>query len=180
MRWAVLRLSTTELGFTIAAGGAGALVGAALAPVATRRLGPGRPSSSRVSPWRWRVPHSARRRRAAARDDPADRRTAGGRCAAQRDADCPDQSAPEGPADPRARPRGGGVRDRPGAGRRRRRPARRRAGRMARPARNATAGRRRSRAHAGDRSRLTALACTWRRRNLGKLRLGLKLCDSRA
>jgi hypothetical protein len=38
---AVLRLSTTELGFTIAAGGAGALVGAALAPIATRRLGPG-------------------------------------------------------------------------------------------------------------------------------------------
>ena len=37
----VLRLSTTELGFTIAAGGAGALVGAALAPIATRRLGPG-------------------------------------------------------------------------------------------------------------------------------------------
>lgn len=38
----VLRLSTTELGLTIAAGGIGALVGAALAPAFTRRLGPGR------------------------------------------------------------------------------------------------------------------------------------------
>lgn len=38
----VLRLTTTELGITIAAGGAGALVGAAIAPMVTRRLGPGR------------------------------------------------------------------------------------------------------------------------------------------
>jgi predicted MFS family arabinose efflux permease len=38
---AVLRLSTTELGLTIAAGGAGALVGAAAAPVFSRRLGAG-------------------------------------------------------------------------------------------------------------------------------------------
>jgi MFS family permease len=38
----VLRLSTTELGLTIAAGGVGALVGAAAAPAFTRRLGPGR------------------------------------------------------------------------------------------------------------------------------------------
>ena len=36
-----LRLSTAELGLTIAAGGVGALAGAALAPAATRRLGPG-------------------------------------------------------------------------------------------------------------------------------------------
>ena len=37
----VLRLSPSELGFTIAAGGAGALVGAAAAPLVTRRLGAG-------------------------------------------------------------------------------------------------------------------------------------------
>jgi len=38
---AVLRLTTTELGFTIAAGGVGALVGAAAAPLVARRLGAG-------------------------------------------------------------------------------------------------------------------------------------------
>jgi predicted MFS family arabinose efflux permease len=37
----VLRLSTTMLGFTIAAGGVGALIGASLAPWITRRLGAG-------------------------------------------------------------------------------------------------------------------------------------------
>jgi predicted MFS family arabinose efflux permease len=37
----VLRLSTTELGLTIAAGGVGALIGAAAAPLAARRLGAG-------------------------------------------------------------------------------------------------------------------------------------------
>ena len=37
----VLRLSTTELGLTIAAGGVGALIGAAAAPAVTRRLGAG-------------------------------------------------------------------------------------------------------------------------------------------
>ncbi len=37
-----LRLSTAELGLTIAAGGVGALVGAAIAPALSRRLGPGR------------------------------------------------------------------------------------------------------------------------------------------
>jgi predicted MFS family arabinose efflux permease len=37
----VLRLSTTELGFTIAAGGVGALVGAAAAPAVAQRLGAG-------------------------------------------------------------------------------------------------------------------------------------------
>jgi predicted MFS family arabinose efflux permease len=38
----VLKLSTTLLGLTIAAGGVGGLVGAAVAPIATRRLGAGR------------------------------------------------------------------------------------------------------------------------------------------
>jgi predicted MFS family arabinose efflux permease len=38
----VLKLSTTELGLTIAAGGIGGLLGAFLAPAFTRRLGPGR------------------------------------------------------------------------------------------------------------------------------------------
>jgi len=38
----VLKLSTTELGLTIAAGGIGGLAGAALAPAFTRRLGAGR------------------------------------------------------------------------------------------------------------------------------------------
>jgi MFS family permease len=37
----VLRLTTTELGLTIAAGGVGALAGAALAPLISRRLGAG-------------------------------------------------------------------------------------------------------------------------------------------
>ncbi|HEY1752591.1 MAG TPA: MFS transporter [Caulobacteraceae bacterium] len=38
----VLRLTTAELGLTIAAGGVGALIGATLAPLATRALGAGR------------------------------------------------------------------------------------------------------------------------------------------